>query len=363
MNFSLAAPNISSSGYKANFSETNYQDQNIVETTSQSMVKIAERTLKVANIPNPPEIGEAPRRCVASNVTNRYRCGHNIIEISSSVVDETVKAISRSINRSDYVSVARHIEKLLALVVCGQHRILAESSTNTKWNKSRMDVLLGLTSSYPRVPADDLKTLQEWLGVIAKSEPGSDLKIAKALRSKIAEPLTESDRKNGFIYIFWDQNTFGMVKVGRTNNLERRLKEWNRKCKTTHHYHQSSRSGKLLKVPHVQRIERLMPIELVNYRKKRQCEGCSTTHDEWFNISEAKVVQVFQKWRDCIVREPYALDCEGEWTVRPSMLDTLREVCKPVVFLDAQVEKAQLCRGDRKRQTMPRALKKTRNRA
>ncbi|KAF9694884.1 hypothetical protein EKO04_006815 [Ascochyta lentis] len=165
--------------------------------------------------------------------------------------------------------------------------------------------------------------------------------LAKALRLKAAKPLSEADKKDGFIYTFWDQQNFGMIKIGRTNNLERRINEWNTQCKVTHHYHQSSHDGqpsKAPEIPHVQRIEKLMNIELSNYRKKRVCDGCSKTHIEWFDIDEAKASKVFQKWRDWICQRPYALDHEGNWTIRPDMLDSFSEVCEPIVFLDAEVK-------------------------
>ncbi|UPX21059.1 uncharacterized protein EKO05_0011265 [Ascochyta rabiei] len=427
VDFSFETSNGSSTALEASSRDTKYRNLKIMGATSQSTVETAKTTPKAANVLKPlmsveilkfaldciiifdvhTRIGENRRRCVASNVKNKSRCGHKTIQISSSGVSENIEAISKYIARFDYVSVATHIRKLLAQVVCTQHRNLAESSTNIKWNRwnrPSMHVLLDLTYALQRVSADNLQTLHEWLRVITKcdlpllapasstskastvsfttnhtkpkvstatpnfsskfksfqAEPSSDLKIAKALRSKIEKPLKKSDKEDGFMYIFWDKKIFGMVKVGRTNDLERRLKEWNRQCKTTHYYHQSSRDGKLLKVPHVRRIEALMHIELVNYRKKRACEGCSKTHIEWFEISEAKVLQVFQKWRDWIVQEPYAVDGEGKWTVRSDMLDSLPEVCEPVVFLDTRLEKPQPCRGDKKRQTMPRSLGKWR---
>lgn len=152
--------------------------------------------------------------------------------------------------------------------------------------------------------------------------------IADALRSAIGQPLTKQDLKKGFIYMFWDQQNFGMVKIGRTNNLERRLKEWNKECKVTHYYHHSQES-KVQEIPHVSRIEKLMHIELGNFRRKRKCNGCGRLHKEWFEIGAVQVLKVFQKWRTWILKSPYSLDGNLEWKVKPEMLETMFEVCQP----------------------------------
>lgn len=151
------------------------------------------------------------------------------------------------------------------------------------------------------------------------------------------------------MYMFWDQQHFGITKIGRTIDLEKRLEQWNSQCKIKHHYHQSSRDGKPPRIPHVQRIERLMHIELCNYRKKRGCGGCGKNHIEWFDIGEVKAREVFQKWRDWINQKPYALDDSGDWAVRPEMLDSLSEVCEPVGFPDAHVKRPQPRRGHLRR--------------
>ncbi|KAF3033867.1 hypothetical protein E8E12_000110 [Didymella heteroderae] len=165
-----------------------------------------------------------------------------------------------------------------------------------------------------------------------QTEPSSIRSIAEALFAKASKALSAWDRKDGYIYMFWDQQHFGMVKVGRTADREQRLKQWNSQCKITHHYHRILKDTSSSRIPHVQRIEKLLHIELGNYRKKRTCDGCGRTHIEWFDISAEKARQVYQKWEDWIVQRPYAQDKAGNWVIRPEMLGSLSEVCKPVVF-------------------------------
>ncbi|KNG44732.1 hypothetical protein TW65_08444 [Stemphylium lycopersici] len=46
-----------------------------------------------------------------------------------------------------------------------------------------------------------------------------DLTVAEALVKEIQKPLNKSDHRNGFIYIFWDKENFGRLKIGFTKDL------------------------------------------------------------------------------------------------------------------------------------------------
>jgi predicted GIY-YIG superfamily endonuclease len=311
-----------------------------------------------------------PKLCVASCVTNpNKRCGWGTRRQPTND-HKLSKTVSCCIERDDYATLPEYLEQLVKALLCSTHQNVALYQPKAK---SRIDELRDFILNLPQASEEDLSTFREWTMALANCSlptpvycsarekpptavapktnttaascskitsdlPGflpykptrmNDLAISKALKDMIAKPLSKVDMKDGFIYIFWDQGSFGMVKIGRTNNLERRLKEWN-KCKSTHSYHKSSRDGELLKVPHVQRIERLMQIELINTRKTRACDTCAKTkfHKEWFEITEAKAVEVFQKWRNWILQEPYVENDEGKWVIRPEMLETLPENCK-----------------------------------
>lgn len=60
--------------------------------------------------------------------------------------------------------------------------------------------------------------------------------VSESLLKIIAEPLKPTDLRPGFIYMFWDVGNFGKIKIGRTNDLGRRLKDWNRDCRREHAY-------------------------------------------------------------------------------------------------------------------------------
>jgi hypothetical protein len=49
-----------------------------------------------------------------------------------------------------------------------------------------------------------------------------------ALRQAVEANLTETDLKSSFIYIFWLKGmSFGHLKIGRSNNARRQIREWN----------------------------------------------------------------------------------------------------------------------------------------
>ena len=159
-----------------------------------------------------------------------------------------------------------------------------------------------------------------------------NLPISTALNKVINEPLKLTDLKEGFIYVFWEVGDFGNVKIGRTNDLESRLYQWNRRCNRSFTYHPATKTDGRDKIPHVSRIERLIHMELRNCRRSRRCDGCDTNHKEWFNVPETHVVKVFQKWQKWILEKPYSLDpVSNKWTIRPEMMDKVEEVCKPVL--------------------------------
>jgi predicted GIY-YIG superfamily endonuclease len=156
----------------------------------------------------------------------------------------------------------------------------------------------------------------------------SQLSVSEALHLLVTKPLTRSELSEGHVYIFWDGN-FGKLKIGRTNNLQARLEQWNRQCDSVHNYHPHKAIA--LRIPHVARVEALVHAELKGQRRKRKCEGCQKTHIEWFDVGEMHAVKVLEKWQKWIMQEPYALNAEtGEWVLQPEILDSLAEVCEPV---------------------------------
>ncbi|OAG07516.1 DUF1766-domain-containing protein [Paraphaeosphaeria sporulosa] len=325
-------------------------------------------------------------KCVASKVGKpQERC-------SSKSPGLGIDIISRNLSRcnveADPSGVLEHIERLVEAVMCGTHRNVARSS-------KRQEKLKNLATCFVKLSGAERTEFQAWLSAIAprhlptgvqpttvhipqkdtksaasktletrdkpvapsatKKNPAGDTwkqahlpgfrayqpkstkdqSISTALHREIIKPLPPSSLKDGFIYVFWDKEHFGKVKIGRTNDLERRLKEWNRDCNRIHMYHPASQREELSKIPHVSRIERLIHIELKECRKQRYCPSCDKTHQEWFDVGEASVTKIFRKWQDWIMQRPYALDpITDTWVLRPEVMQTLDQVCEPVVLAE-----------------------------
>ncbi|KEQ84263.1 DUF1766-domain-containing protein [Aureobasidium pullulans EXF-150] len=114
------------------------------------------------------------------------------------------------------------------------------------------------------------------------------------------------------------------LKIGRANNVHRRMNEWNRQCGYSlslvrfYPYISSSSSpsaspsrptpnsrtpsdNQVHKVPHAHRVERLVHLELGDKRIKRDCKACGREHKEWFEIEAtadgvSKVDEVVRRW-------------------------------------------------------------------
>ncbi|KAH3962116.1 hypothetical protein HBI82_181960 [Parastagonospora nodorum] len=111
------------------------------------------------------------------------------------------------------------------------------------------------------------------------------------------------------------------LKIGRANNVHRRMNEWTRQCGYNlslvryYPYVPSSGtpsptpspgrrvSGGVRKVPHAHRVERLVHLELAEQRVVKSCEACGKTHKEWFEVEASKegikkVDEVVKRWVD-----------------------------------------------------------------
>ena len=186
-----------------------------------------------------------------------------------------------------------------------------------------------------------------------------ELSVFSALYERAASPLGAKDLTPGHVYLFWDKAYFGIVKIGYTNDLATRLKDWNTKCKRKHDYH--SRMESQMVMPHVHRVEQLIHTELKECRLRRQCEGCGRLHEEWFEASQAHVVKVMKKWREWILQEPYVRDEEsGEWVLKPEMFASLERMCEPLpqdaATYTPRRKSAGMQRGSQKRKSPRRTM-------
>ena len=120
-----------------------------------------------------------------------------------------------------------------------------------------------------------------------------------------------------------------LLKIGRAANVQRRLNEWTRQCNHNlsliryYPYHPTSplpspsrgiSQQEPRKVPYMQRVERLIHLELAERRVKRMCGGeggCGKEHREWFEVDGSRegirgineVVRRWVQWGERLTRE------------------------------------------------------------
>lgn len=310
-----------------------------------------------------------------------------VLEKARIIIKELAGAKSQEL----YPDMLDLIEQLVRLVMCGVHRNTALKRPENKKKPNAMSKLMELDRMFTnlvKIGKDQNHILMQWLDTISDShasighiswlyttvtipkpirqpesttepKPVTKLKLGAptpaatiqasssssfipyqsekskktsvfdAVYQKATAPLGVIAQKRGFVYLFWDKEYFGMVKIGYTKDLTKRLESWNQQCGREHIYHSSTECQ--VEIPHAHRVEQLVHAELKEYRKRRQCEGCGTMHKEWFDAGQAHVVKVLRKWREWILQEPYVQDKEsGEWVLKPEMLDALESTCEPL---------------------------------
>lgn len=131
-----------------------------------------------------------------------------------------------------------------------------------------------------------------------------------------------------------EKNTI-LLKIGRANNVTRRMHEWTRQCgyslslvryypyvsstptpspqgspahsrRPSYNNQRPSDSARRIsegvrKVPHAHRVERLIHIELASQRVMKKCDACGKDHREWFEVEATKegvkgVDEVVKRW-------------------------------------------------------------------
>ncbi|GAB7347838.1 hypothetical protein MBLNU459_g5372t1 [Dothideomycetes sp. NU459] len=247
----------------------------------------------------------------------------------------------------------------------------------------------------PRKPAPSRKPLSELPNIAPNTRHSSTPNLlsyipphlspltTSALLTELSKPISPHDEA-GYIYIFWLTDTSATpskatatslltpptptrrisdvlseysyapaeanaprtikLKIGRANNVHRRMNEWTRQCGYTlslvrwYPYVPSSSSSSpsspasspvrypdltlrpgtsarspasperrrsdqdvVRKVPHAHRVERLVHLELADKRVKRDCGACGREHREWFEIEATQrgvqaVDEVVRRW-------------------------------------------------------------------
>ena len=127
------------------------------------------------------------------------------------------------------------------------------------------------------------------------------------------------DPTRGYIYALSIENYPGYVKIGYTGDSISSRLEAIEKCVS--YKLRRYDDNDYYRIPHYQRLEKLIHAELRNERRKFDCRcvkkatanDCSRIHGEWFAISQTEASVVINRWRRWISTDPYT-----GGTLRPS---------------------------------------------
>lgn len=159
------------------------------------------------------------------------------------------------------------------------------------------------------------------------NQPKSIRETNEAIKAELlkAHPATE-----GFIYGFVYPGNVPvrigsgpiansqLIKIGRSMDVKRRMKEWRKQCKY------EPRVVLEVRMPHHFRIERIIHHQLHNSRLREYpgCSGCGFQHNEWFRVSTVYAEHIVRMWHDFAQRQPY--DEFGD--LLPGWLERLEQV-------------------------------------
>ncbi|KAF9338198.1 hypothetical protein BG006_008689 [Podila minutissima] len=151
--------------------------------------------------------------------------------------------------------------------------------------------------------------LLQWLDVSVWVNPHLPDYVQTKLRRAMEKPVSDTD-KPGYIYTYQlletrQNKTHTFFKVGRTDNVHRRMNEWSDKCgsspilievfpeqgdlapKSESDLADSPTDDKDLtglRCRYAHRVERLIHIELKPFHDKDHVCSCKTAHREWFMV-------------------------------------------------------------------------------
>ena len=159
-----------------------------------------------------------------------------------------------------------------------------------------------------------------------KSQSSYESSVENWVMKQVATPLTDPELDEGYLYVYWNQTTFGVRKIGYTSiDVSERLKKWESQCK--HVAEEQYRSSSIVR--NVKRLERLVHAELKAYRvKEHGCHGCSGNHDEWFDGVDFGIIrESIDFWTEWIMEGQYE-NVNGKWFLKKDAGKKLQHVFK-----------------------------------
>ncbi|KAK2040261.1 DUF1766-domain-containing protein [Colletotrichum somersetense] len=276
------------------------------------------------------------REAEAESEARESRTAAVSVKTTGSCVGKSSNA--RRLSVADGVESKEVMEKRPVSLVIKQETVKEEGDERNY----RLDSIpFNLPPSKPAVCPDPLKkptvhTFEPY------QQPASTRKINTAIVKKLLAPFTKNESNAvgmGYIYGYKlpkdhmtasGADTDGMIKIGYTKNLSRRMGDWQSKC----HY-----TPKLVidrETPHYIKMEKVVHLHLANERRwDMACAGCrkangkTTDHKEFFEVDVEKARAVVGMWAAWAGLEPF--DEEGRltayWAARLDALNLDDDEC------------------------------------
>ncbi|OJJ46057.1 hypothetical protein ASPZODRAFT_133022 [Penicilliopsis zonata CBS 506.65] len=230
-------------------------------------------------------------------------------------------------------------DRVLALVNWLFH--LSKGSVSQLQNKSFTPSKPGKDDSSKVPPV--LNLIQEFKPYATKKLTGS---VSEELAALLTKPLsTREIKEQGSMYIFWQPGNFGHLKIGKSGNVHRRMREWISQCKKPIEvfFPKLSEDGnsdaeEVQPVQHIYRVEALVQMELRYCRRtEARCPGCFKAHVEWFEIPRDIAVEVISKWMAWMRTCPYERrliqveegEEEEQWVLKQQEEQRVSELSQP----------------------------------
>lgn len=175
-------------------------------------------------------------------------------------------------------------------------------------------------------PTDDANRVQVFRSFNLFGRPKSARQINEAIKVELLKPCPAATQ--GFIYGFShpERRAFvklgtepiiqtELLKIGRSTNVERRMRQWRRQCKYT------PRLEFAHAMPQHHKIERVVHHQLHNARLREHlgCSGCGARHQEWFRVEAGCAQALVAMWRGFAEQQPY----DGLGNMLPDWLERL----------------------------------------
>jgi T5orf172 domain len=253
---------------------------------------------------------EAVPTCIATSRLYK-RCKHPVSVMSRQAAAEM--AFKFKINASSTDPSENELEKLATLLLCRRYHWVQSIYVAKAWYREiQLGIVLnasplasGLQSSrYPAVAKGmQATTSSEFRQYGSQS---SDISIIKSLLKYMRKPLRMTNA-TGFVYMFARPGISSMIRIcSTTTAIETSLQQWAQCC---------SFKPLLLYDAYnhpTSNIDRVESLILTSLARERRLEvvcndgnGCSSRHNQWFEIDIELALATTRRWREWMSLHPY----------------------------------------------------------